>query len=66
MRDPRDRRYYAIQKKARTTMRNLTPEELRDYLSYSERMIEFVNDKPARKQWIARKKSILALMEKMN
>jgi hypothetical protein len=63
MRDPRDSRYYAIQKKARTTMQNLSPEELRDYLSYAEHMIEYVSAKAARKGWIARKKNILKLME---
>ena len=66
IRDPRDRAYYAIQKKARTTMRNLSREELRAYLSYTEQMIDYVDAKNARKGWIKRKKNILKLMEEAN
>jgi len=62
MRDPRDKRFYEIQKKARTTMRNLTTEELRAYLLYTEQMIDFVFDKVSRKGWIESKKNITSLL----
>ena len=47
-------------------MRNLSREELRAYLSYTEQMIDYVDAKNARKGWIKRKKNILKLMEEAN
>jgi hypothetical protein len=62
MKDPRDKKYYELLKKSRTTLSNLSPEELRTYLSYAEQMIDFVSDKVSRKGWIARKKDIMTLL----
>ncbi len=64
MTDPRDKKFYQIQKKAQTTLENLTPEELRTYLSYSTRMMDYVKDKKSRKGWYELRKRILEQIEK--
>ena len=64
MKDPRGKNFYRIQKKAQTTLKNLTHEELKDYLSYTEQMIEYAQDKKSRGNWIKLKKTILEAIER--
>jgi hypothetical protein len=64
MKDPRDARFFEIQKKAKTTLLNLSPVELQEYQRYVEKMIASLRSKLARKQWITLKQDIELCMSK--
>ena len=53
--DPRDKRYFQLQKR---DIAQLTKEDIVEYISYCNKMIEFVSDKKSRKGWIELKKEL--------
>ena len=58
--DPRDKRFYQLQKK---DLPQHTDEEIREYLAYCDRMIDFVGAKKARREWILLKKRLEAILQ---
>ncbi len=54
--DPRDKRFYQLQKKDKS---QLTQNEIKEYLVYCEDMIKYVDYSKARKGWISLKKELL-------
>lgn len=60
MNDPRDKYFYKLNKK---DIAQLSDDEAKDLLDYSEQMILYVNHSKARKGWIAKTK---LLIEKLN
>jgi hypothetical protein len=67
MQDPRDSRYWVLQKEAKTTLQNLTRDELQEYLRYTDEMIAFIGSKKiVRKCWIELKIKIMALLDQDN
>jgi len=61
IKDPRDKYFYhVLQKKDQS---QLTQKEIEEYLGYCEKMIPYVVNGRARKQWISLKKTLL---EKLN
>ena len=56
--DPRDKRYYQLQKKDKS---QLTQDEIKEYLWYCEGMIKYVDYSKARKGWISLKKELLKI-----
>ena len=59
--DPRDKRFYQLQKKDRS---QLTHQEIREYLVYCDKMINYVNDKKGRNSWITLKKELEIMCKK--
>jgi len=57
--DPRDKRYYQLQKK---DISQLTFTEIEESLSYCERMIEYAGAKKARRCWITLKNELEAML----
>ncbi len=55
--DPRDKRYYKLQKK---DLSQLTHQDVAEYISYCEKMIEYSGAKKARRGWIDLKKELEA------
>jgi hypothetical protein len=53
--DPRDKRFYQLQK---IESSQLTQKEIAEYISYCNKMIDYVSDKKSRKGWIALKKEL--------
>jgi hypothetical protein len=63
MHDPRDPRFYRLQKKAKASLENLTCEELREYLGYIDKMIEYVKSRISRREWIALKNGVETVLK---
>lgn len=57
--DPRDARYFALEKRDRSS---LSASELRELIKYCDLMIEGRISKKARKSWIAYRSDLLALL----
>ena len=55
--DPRDKRFYQLQKK---DISQLTRQDIVEYISYCEKMIEYSEAKKARRGWIGLKKELEA------
>jgi hypothetical protein len=59
--DPRDRKYYKLQKK---DLSQLSQQEIAEYISYCDKMIDYVgSSKKARRGWIVLKKELEAMSE---
>ncbi len=59
--DPRDKRYYQLQKKDRS---QLSQSDIAEYVSYCDQMVEYVGSSgmKAKKNWIKLKKELEALI----
>jgi hypothetical protein len=64
MHDPRDANFYRLQKKAKTSLDNLTCEELREYLRYIDEMVEYVTSRISRRGWISLKHGVETLLKR--
>jgi hypothetical protein len=53
--DPRDKKYYQLQKR---DISQLTRQDIVKYISYCEKMIEYSEAKNARRGWIDLKKEL--------
>ena len=61
MSDPRDKRFYALQKKDRS---QLSRPEIEELIGYCDRMILFVPGNMGRRAWVDLKSGLEALLEK--
>jgi len=59
--DPRDKRFYQLQKKDRS---QLNIKDIKEYLRYCDAMINFVKFTKARKAWINTKKELEEIVQK--
>lgn len=59
MNDPRDKRFYKLQKK---DISQLNQQEIKQYHNYCDKMIDYVSDKKSRKGWITLKNKLEQLL----
>jgi hypothetical protein len=60
MNDPRDKRFYALQKKDRF---QLSHAEIAELISYCDKMVLFVQGNNGRRSWVDLKSDLEALLE---
>lgn len=60
MNDPRDKRFYALQKKDRS---QLSHPEIRELIGYCDKMMLFVPANKGRRAWVDLKSDLEALLE---
>ena len=60
MNDPRDKRFYALQKKARS---QLSRPEIQELIGYCDKMVLFVPANKGRRAWVDLKSDLEALLK---
>lgn len=58
--DPRDKKFYQLQKK---DVSQLTHKDIVEYISYCKKMIEYTGAKRAKSEWIDLKKELEAKLK---
>lgn len=61
MKDPRDKRFFDLQKREES---QLSLGEIREYMAYSEAMIEFSAYKKSRRNWIKKRDELARQLKK--